>query len=358
MMQAHLSDDRLQESPSVYPKENRSNSEADVLSDFNLFFSGKKILVTGASGYIAHTLIERLSHFKCELYLSSQHPDQITPPPLNLGLLKFMSLSSDFSLHTFQNIVPELDIIFHLSAQTNLTCSFQNPGQDFIANVLPLVHILEAAKRRQKPLAVILASTVTIFGIPNKIPVNESCPDHPMTFYCFHKKLAEDYLKSYTDGSWVTGASLRLPNIYGPGPKSSNTERGVLNQMIRKSIQGHPLTIYGEGREIRDYLYIEDAVDAFLYSALNHTRLVGKPYVIGSGHGSSISQSISLVAERVGSYLSRNISIEHIDHPENNYAINERNFVADAQLFASLTGWKARTSLSDGIAQTLKSYLI
>lgn len=321
-----------------------------TLDDLSLdeFLQNKKIVITGASGFIAHALLKKLSSFNSKILALSRHPEKIS-------LHKSSQISIQKSEDSY-DWVKESDIIFHLSAQTYLAESFKNPGKDFVTNVLPLLRILEEAKTAPKPPILIFASTVTIAGIPKQIPVSEETPESPLTFYCFHKKIAENYLKEYTREGWIQGASLRMPNIYGPGPKSNNQERGILNQMVQKAIQGEDLNVYGFGTEIRDYLFIEDTVEALLCASLSSTKLEGKPYVIGTGVGHTLMEAAFHVVDAAKRFLGKTIKIHRRD-PETKYKINERNFVANPELFSNLTGWKSNTSLTNGVQQTLLSHL-
>ena len=122
---------------------------------------------------------------------------------------------------------------------------------------------------------VIYAGTSIQCGLNKEVLVNETLTDVPITVYDFNKLEAERYLKFAVQSGWIKGASLRLTNVYGPGPKSSSSDRGVLNLMMRKDLKGETLTVYGQGDFISDYVYIDDVISAFLKTALSDEGLQG-----------------------------------------------------------------------------------
>src|SRR6185369_8459534 len=192
-----------------------------------------------------------------------------------------------------------IDIVFHCAAQTSIYIAEQDLLADLNINVVPMVHLLETCREKGIRPTILFSGTVTETGLPSILPVNEEHVDHPITVYDLHKWIAENYLLHYARSSLVRGAVLRLANVYGPGPKSSSADRGVLNMMIRKALKGEPLTIYGEGNFLRDYIYIEDVASAFLEAAANIDELNGHYFIIGSGTGSTIADAIHLVADLV-----------------------------------------------------------
>jgi len=165
-------------------------------------------------------------------------------------------------------------------------------------------------------------------------------------------------LKYYTRQGIVHGTVLRLSNVYGPGPKSSSTDRAVINMMMRKALAGEPLTVYGKGDCLRDYIYIEDVTSAFLKAAVNIEQLKGKHFVLGSSKAHTIAQAFNLVADRVAVKTGKRVPVKHIASPDIQLTIEERNFVADTGQFSSAAGWEARHSLKEGIDKTLDTFLM
>ena len=156
----------------------------------------------------------------------------------------------------------EVDVVFHFAGQTSLYAADTDPVCDYQANVLPMFLMLEACKKNDVHPDILFTGTSTIVGLPEELPVNETFPDQPVTIYDAHKLMAETYLKCYARMGLARGVTLRLTNVYGPGPKCSSEDRGILNMMVNRALSGKNVTVYGEGKFIRDYVYVDDFEEA------------------------------------------------------------------------------------------------
>ncbi len=313
----------------------------------------KKILVTGASGYLATNLIHSLKDIDCTVIRLSRK--NILPPIK--GNAHIIDFHGDIICkETWERVLDEVDIIFHMAGQTSVYVADENSIDDMAVNVTSMLLLLTVCRDKKIKPIIIFASTSTVVGIPEHIPVNETFLDQPVTLYDLHKLMAENYLKLFCRHDLVSGTSLRLTNVYGPGPKSGSKDRGVLNQMIKKALIGESLTIFGAGKFIRDYIFIEDVVNAFLSAPMNLSKTNGKHFIIGSGEGKSIAEAFALVAERVKKNMGVSVSIEHKLPPANFSLIESRNFIADSKKFKQAAGWDSQYSIKEGIDLTLKKY--
>ena len=151
----------------------------------------------------------------------------------------------------------------------------------------------------------------------------------------------------------MKGVTLRLTNVYGPGPMSSSEDRSVLNMMTRKALSGEDLTLYGKGEFIRDYVYVEDVLGAFLVALTNMDRLNKKHFVLGSGDGSSIAEMMNLIAKQAAQKTGIEVKVDSVEPPPGLSPIESRNFIADSKSFSDITGWQPQYSLSEGIDRTI-----
>lgn len=317
-------------------------------------FSGKCVLITGGAGYIANSLIQLLNNLEC--HIISFDRTEAGLPPIN-GKAKIDSIAGDIrNRNIWEEVLPKSDFVFHLAAQTSTYVANDNPVADVEINVFPLLNLLETCRNKQLKPVVLFSSTVTVIGIPQKLPVDENHIGVPVTIYDLHKLTAENYLVYYTNQGYVSGAILRLANVYGPGPKSGSSDRGILNLMMRKALAGEPLTIYGTGECLRDYIYIEDVACAFLTAAINIERTNGQRFIIGSGQGHTIAHAINLVADRAAIKTGRRVDVVHVEPKTVQSPIEARNFVADSGRFSRATGWQAGVSLIEGIDRTIESW--
>jgi UDP-glucose 4-epimerase len=318
-------------------------------------YAGKGVLITGGAGYLATNLVHVLKESECRI-VRLDRPQAVFEPIR--GAAQVEDIVGDVRDPSgWESLVENVDIIFHFAAQTSTYVANADPPVDLNSNVLPLLRLLEVCRLRGWRKKILFSSTVTIVGLPEKIPVDESFPDHPVTVYDLHKMMAEQYLKYYVKQGVVSGTILRLANVYGPGPSSSRPDRGILNQMTRRAISGEALTVYGRGEQLRDYVYVEDVVLAFLQAAMHMDQLNGKHFVIGSGQGYSIAAAMRLIADRVALQTGKRVAVEHIDPPSPQSLIEFRNFVADPGRFKLLTGWDNHYTLAQGIDQTIERLL-
>jgi len=310
------------------------------------WFSGKRVLVTGGGGFIAAALIEQLCRTDCHVIRLLRHQvDELSPSKAIVEDL----VGDVRDPLLWQSLPIATDVIFHLAAQTSTYEANRDPRADLDSNVLPMLLMLQACKERSISPIVIYASTVTVSGLPDRLPVDETYPDAPVTVYDLHKQMAESYLKYFVQVGVVRGVILRLANVYGPGPKSSSSDRGILNQMVRRALRGEALTVYGKGEQLRDYVHVEDVARAFIAAAANVDVINGRHCVIGRGQGYSISQALQLVAQLVAVRTGTVVPVVNVEPPAGLSPIEARNFVANTNCFSSATGWNARYSLEQGI---------
>jgi len=325
--------------------------------DILKFYNNKKILITGGRGCLGSSLTKMLGHVGCKIIrLGRSEVDQsIDIKGIKADLTDIKGDIRDKK--TWLDNLEGVDFVFHFAAQTSVYVAEQNPQADLAINIMPMLHLLETCREKKLNPIVLFSGTVTEAGLTERLPVNEDCRDHPITVYDLHKWMAENYLKHYTRMGIVNGVVLRLANVYGPGPKSSSGDRGVLNMMIKKALQGQELTVYGDGRYMRDYVYVEDVAQAFLNAVVNIDAVTGKHFVIGSGEGYTILQAINLVAERVAIKTGKRVPVVNIEPPSLLSPIEFRNFVADTRQYTESTDWRAKWSLTEGIDATIQEYV-
>jgi UDP-glucose 4-epimerase len=308
------------------------------------------IVITGARGYIGRVLAERLVGEGCGLRLVSRStatshiafafPDRVE------------YLTTDLrDPQGWSALLRGADAVVHLSSRTDLRAAEADPKEDREFNVEPVRALIRAARNSDRPLPVVFASTVTVVGHAPPIPASEQTHDQPCAVYDRHKLECEAMLRDATREGILRACSLRLANVYGygSGVASTNSNRGILNEIMRRAGRGEALTLYGKGGYVRDFIFISDVVDAFCRALASDQVVGGGHYVIASGRGYTLAQAFELVAQEALQCTGRAVEIRHVPEPPDLYPIERRNFVGDSTLFQKLAGWRAQVDLQNGI---------
>jgi UDP-glucose 4-epimerase len=308
----------------------------------------KYLVVTGAHGYIGSALTNHLASDGRALQLVSYFSP--IRPTRGSELVKHVQADLRNEAN-WRPLLEDADGILHLSWRTDLRAAEADPNEDRELNVEPVRALIRAAKNLGRPLPMIFASTVTIAGHAPAIPASEQTPDRPSTTYDRHKLECERMLRDATRERLLHACSLRLANVYGygSGVQSTNANRGILNEIMRRAVQGEPLTLYGGGKYVRDFIFIGDVVDAFCRALNSNQVLSGDHYVVASGRGYTLAEAFELVAEEASHRVGRPVEIRRVPEPPDLYPIEQRNFVGDSSLLQTLTGWRPQVDLRNGI---------
>lgn len=300
--------------------------------------------MTGFTGFLGTEILKLLKTVDCEI-------TGITRGEFKDPNIKIIRENLD-DASLWNDPLQDTDLVFHLAAQTNLETAEKDPVLDHRVNVLPMLHLLQASKLLKKKIRVVFAGTATQAGIPESLPLDERHPDRSMTVYDVHKLEAENLLKRSSSRHEVSGVSLRLCNLYGPGPNPKSSERGILNQAVMNGVEGKTLFWY-EGHDfIRDYLYVTDAARAFLKAGENAETLSGRHFVIGSGQGWKFSEAFQLAAGKIVALGGSRVEVHRTLNSKPLAPIHCRNVVADSRAFSNATGWWPKISLAEGLEKT------
>lgn len=307
------------------------------------------IVITGARGYIGSALAERLAEEGYALRLVSRSTVASNGGRANAAIEHVQAdLSEEESWRT---LLDGACAVVHLSARTDLRAAEDDPANDRILNVEPVHALIRAVRNSRVAMPVIFASSTSIVGDTNISPVTEETPDHPCSVYDRHKQECEIIIKNATRSGLLQACSLRLSTVYGygKGVASINPNRGVLNAVMRGAANGTPPTIYGEGKYLRDYIFVDDVVDAFCRALDSNQVRDGNHYVIATGRGYSLAEAFRRVAQEASRATGRTVEIRYVPEPLDLHPIERPSFVGDSRLFQRLTGWRPKIDLESGI---------
>jgi UDP-glucose 4-epimerase len=254
---------------------------------------GKRVLVTGGSGFIGGRLVAALRTGGAEVSVADRDPH---PDP------EVRSVTGDLCDPGVraEAVSPGLDAIVHLAAVTSVLRSIEDPAGVYRLNVDATAGLLELARERGVPRFV-LASTNAVTGDVGATKISEEIPLRPLTPYGATKAAAEMLLSAYTGAYGMRTSALRFANVYGPGMRHKDS---FVPRLMRAAASGTGVQVYGDGTQLRDYVHVDDIVQAILLAW--RTDHVG-PLVVGSGRSDSVNDLIDAVREVTGAP----IPVEH-----------------------------------------------
>jgi nucleoside-diphosphate-sugar epimerase len=308
------------------------------------------ILITGATGLVGSALMERLRGNGNILVCQSRelYPDE---PGIQW-------IRHDLLTDSWECLAPfRIDVVYHLAGQTGTYSAKNDPVADLTANVLGLLRLLEYFRVIGRRPFVVLAGTATEVGLSDQLPIEESQTDRPITFYDLSKLTAEMYLKQYVRDGLANGCTLRLSNVFGRRRMGQHRDRGVLDKIFARALSGQIISIYGDGNYLRDYIFIDDVVSAFVLAPEYSQETNGRAFYIGSGQGVALKDAFLKVATLAGKASGFGARIEHIAPPAALSDIEFRNAVIDPTAYGKLTGWTPKYDFDTGIEAAYRGYL-
>lgn len=308
-----------------------------------------RVLVTGAAGFIGSTLVDRLLCDGHNVFavddLSSGHlrnlADAAADPRLTFLESDVAAAAAGEAMASYR-----AELFFHLAAQMDVRHSVADPIGNARNNVLGLLAVLESARMSGARKVVFASSGGTIYGDQTRFPVDESACVDPHSPYAASKLCGEMYLAAYRRLFRLQTTALALGNVYGPR-QDPYGEAGVVSIFASALLERRPTTIYGDGDTTRDYVYVDDVVEAFVLAA--GPAGDGLRLNIGTGLETSVRQLHRLIAQ----------TVNRPDTPRFlPPRVGELQRVAlDTTAAQRVLGWRARTVLEDGLARTVAHLL-
>ena len=305
------------------------------------------VLVTGGAGFIGSHLADRLL---AEGHRVISVDDLSTGRIANLAEARGygkeftffnMDVRAEGLLPLFERHRPE--VIFHLAAQSGVRPSLGDPGRDASINIMGTINVLECATKVEARKVIYAASGGTLYGEPRRLPAKESSAQasHPMSPYGISKKVVLDYLGFYQRYRGLDYTACALGNVYGPR-QDPHGEAGVIAIFAQRMLANEPVTIFGDGNQTRDYVFVDDVVHAFVQSM---QRGSGKLVNIGTGLEASVNHVFRLLADITGYEQEP----DHGPLPPGEL----RRIALDISSAPNAIAWKPWTHLEDGLAETV-----
>jgi UDP-glucose 4-epimerase len=315
-------------------------------------FNHKKALITGGLGFIGSNLAHRLIDLGAEVLLV----DSLIPE-YGGNLYNIQSIQNQVKInisdvrdeHSMRYLVQGQDYLFNLAGQTSHLDSMHDPYTDLDINCKAQLSILEACRKYNPDIQIVFASTRQLYGKPDYLPVDENHLVRPVDVNGINKMAGEWYHILYNNVYGIRACALRLTNTYGPRMRIKDARQTFLGIWIRLLIEDKPFEVWG-GEQLRDFTYVDDAVDALLKAALA-PEAKGNIYNLGGNQTLSLKETadILIAANQGGHYHIR-------EFPPERKSIDIGDYYSDDTRIRSQLQWQPQIPLEQGLQQTLTYY--
>jgi UDP-glucose 4-epimerase len=324
-----------------------------VSDAYRQWYRGRRVMITGGLGFIGSNLAHALVNLGAEVVLvDSLHPDY--------GANRFNISGLEAQVDVIEGDVRESalvadlvqgrEVIFNLAGQVSHIDSMRDPQADLEINCRAQLTLLESCRQRNAAAKVVYAGTRQVYGKPTRLPVDESHVVRPTDVNGVNKAAGEYYHLVYHSAFGIRACSLRLTNVYGPRQLIRHNRQGFIGWFIRQAVEGSEIQIYGDGSQLRDFVYVDDAVDAFLRAG-SSDDVNGDVFNVGGEKPISHRDLVQLLIATAGSG-----SVRHVDWPQEKKSIDIGSFYSDSSKFRTAVGWQPRVSLDEGLRRTIDFY--
>jgi UDP-glucose 4-epimerase len=315
--------------------------------------SGKRIFITGGLGFIGSNLARRLVAEGARVTVCDALIEGYGGNPANVAEIRDsieIERADVRDAAAMARLVAGKDVVFHLAAQVSHVMSLSDPYPDIDINIKGTAVVLEACRRTNPAALVVRSGTRGQYGPAVKLPVSEETPSDPRGIYEISQLSAEMICRTYTRIHGIRTVPLRLTNVYGPRGQMKHSQFGVVNWFVRLALEGRPIPIFGSGKILRDFLYVDDCVDA-LVRAAGEPSAVGEIINVGHDRPSTFLEVAEILRELVPG-----TEIAFTDFTPERRAQEPGDFVSDIAKIRRLLGWEPTVSLRDGLARTVAFY--
>jgi UDP-glucose 4-epimerase len=315
-------------------------------------FRGAHVMITGGVGLIGSGLARRLVGLGAEVLLLDS-----MVPEAGANLANIADIQDSVQLNiadirdaaALRHLLQGKDFLFDLAGQTSHLDSMNAPEHDLAVNCTAQLQLLELCRELVPAVAIVHAGTRQIYGRPRYLPVDEEHPLRPADVNGVNKMAGEAYHLLFHDAYGLNTRSLRLTNVYGPGMRIRDARQNFLGIWLRRVLEGAAFEVWG-GEQRRELLYIDDAVEAFLYAALSRDTAGLALNIGGIEPYTLLALAEALIRANGGGIF------EEREFPADRKRIDIGDFVTDDRRFRKLTGWAPQITLDDGLARSLDYY--
>lgn len=316
-------------------------------------FQGRRAIVTGGLGFIGSNLAIRLVEAGAEVIIIDPviqgcggNEFNVAPLAGRVDILPY-SIGETARLRT---ALQSCDVIFNLAGEISHIHSMVLPERDLQLNTLDQLRFVQACAEHAPRRRIIYAGTRQVYGVPEYLPVDERHPVNPVDFNGVHKYAATQYHLMLSRTGQIDAAVLRLTNVYGPRMALDVPCQGFLSTYLRRALTGQTLEIYGDGRQLRDPVFVDDVVEAMLRVA-SEPVLKQRAYNVGGPEALPLGRIAALTAAAAGAPAP-----VFREFPAERKGIDIGSYYTDSTLMREHFGWRPEVQYEEGIARTLAYY--
>ena len=317
------------------------------------FYRGRKVLITGGLGFIGSNLARQLVDLGADVMLVDSLIPDYGGNLFNIDGIAdrvHVNIADIRQQSTMNFLVRDRAVVFNLAGQVSHIDSMRDPYTDLEINCRSQLTILEACRYYNPGVKVVFAGTRQVYGRPDSLPVSEAHLVRPTDVNGINKAAGEYYHLVYNNVFGVRACSLRLTNVYGPRQLIKHNRQGFIAWFIRQAIENQTISIFGDGSQLRDFVYVDDAADAFLRAGANDA-CNGEVFNVGGDQPFDHRTLTTMLVDVAGTGR-----IQYVDWPAEKKAIDIGSFYADSSKFKTMTGWSPTVTMRDGLARTVAFY--
>jgi UDP-glucose 4-epimerase len=323
-----------------------------LIENTSVAYRNFRVLVTGGLGFIGSNLALRLAAAGAQVTVVDSSDPGCGANPHNLtAAAGIRVVAADIrDSAALAGEIRGAEIIFNLAGEISHTRSMSEPARDADLNATAQLHFLDACARLASGVRIVYASTRQIYGVPQYLPVDEMHPVRPVDFNGIHKYAATAYHLLWSEMGRLDARVLCLTNVYGPRMALNRPAQGFLGNFLRRALTGEVIEIFGDGRQLRDPVFVEDVVDAFLAAGLAGA----KPRRLWNVGGSA-ALPLSGIAESVSRAAGAPAPI-YRPFPSEHKTIDIGSYATDSTRIREDLDWQPAVSFDEGMRRTIEYY--
>jgi UDP-glucose 4-epimerase len=324
-------------------------SESHDLSEY----AGKRVLITGGLGFLGSNVAHKLVPLGADVtvldtldpryggnrYNIEPHADRVR---VVIGDVRDQAL--------VEPLIERADVIFHFAAQVSYIDSLTIPFEDLDVDCRGQLVLLEACRKLNRRAKIVFSSSRMVLGRIIEDPMTEHHPTNPLSLYGTHKLTAEKYHQIYAKEFGIRSAIIRITNPYGHRQQIKHSKYSVPGWFMRLAMERKPISIFGDGKQLRDYIYVDDLVEAAVRLPLFDST-DGQIFNCGSGDSTEFREMVEAVVEAVGTG-----SVAYVPWPKDYEKIETGDFRTDISKLSQAIGWRPQVTLREGMRRMVAYY--